>query len=224
MSMSHPHLRPDRPLQYRLGESPLHRMGAGPKYVLAGATSALALSTHSIALLVLLAAALACGYRCAALGAAALWHDLRWLLVQGLTLVGLTVAVAGVESLEGGARAALQLGLVFLPAALVMRTTSTDALRVAVASWMPPRLAFAAGATLRFMPFFMREAAELVEMQRLRGARLHPSDLWRPSSWRDWLGCVAFPMTVRSVEVARLAAEAAEMRGIGETRHGARNL
>jgi energy-coupling factor transport system permease protein len=206
-----------RALQFRQGSSPLHGLGWGPKSVLAALASALALSTHSIPALLLLAAGVATGYRLAQLRAADLWRDLRWVLVQGLLVALLTVAFAGSDALGRGVRTALQLMLVFLPAALVLRTTSSDSLLSSVERWLPSHLAFAAGATLRFVPVFTREAGELIEMQRLRGARLSPGDLWRPGAWHDWLRCVAFPMTVRSVEVAKLAAEAAEMRGVGRT-------
>jgi len=207
-----------RALQYTQGDSPLHRMRAGRKGVAAGALSALALSTHSVPLLLALGACVVAGYRLGRLGAGTFWRDARWVLVQGMLVAALTVALAGGEALGRGLRTALQLALVFLPAALVLRTTSTATLLASLERRLPQRLAFIAGATLRFVPVFTREAAELVEMQRLRGARLRARDLWRPAAWRDWLACVAFPMPVRSVEVAQLAAEAAEMRGVGTTR------
>jgi energy-coupling factor transport system permease protein len=89
----------------------------------------------------------------------------------------------------------------------------------AVRGRLPERAAFAAGATLRFTPFFARELGELVEMQRLRGALLSVRQLARPSAWRDWLACVALPMTVRAIEIAEEAADAAAIRGLGEARN-----
>jgi energy-coupling factor transporter transmembrane protein EcfT len=56
-------------------------------------------------------------------------------------------------------------------------------------------------------------------MQRLRGALLSVRQLARPSAWRDWLACVALPMTVRAIEIAEEAADAAAIRGLGEARN-----
>lgn len=129
--------------------------------------------------------------------------------------MALTVLVRGVIGVEAGCRTALQLVLVFLPLALVLRTTQTEALLAPLRRRLPERLGFAVGATLRFVPVFARELSELVEMQRLRGARLRLDQLWHPGAWRDWLACVALPMTARAIEITEEAAEAAEIRGIG---------
>jgi energy-coupling factor transporter transmembrane protein EcfT len=204
-----------RPLQYRSGRSPLHRLGAGHKLLAASALGALALAADGLPALAGLAALVASGYAAARLPAADLWRDLRWLLVQGAAIVLLTVWLRGSESLASGCRTALQLVLVFLPAALVLRTTTTESLLGPLRGRLPERLCFAAAATLRFLPVFARELGELIEMQRLRGARLVARDLWRPGAWRDWLSCIAFPMAVRAIEVSERAAEAAEIRGIG---------
>jgi len=122
----------------------------------------------------------------------------------------------GTASLESGLRTALQLLLAFLPFGLVLRTTPTDSLLNPLRERLPERLAFALGASLRLLPVFVRELEELIEMQRLRGARLYVRDLVHPGAWRDWLACVALPMSVRTVEVAEALAEAAEIRGVGQ--------
>jgi energy-coupling factor transporter transmembrane protein EcfT len=212
--------RPDRlgarrPLEYRSGDSPIHRLGPWPKLALALAVGALALLQQDLRALVLLLALVMVGYPLAGLGAGDLWRDLRWLLLQGALVAGLTVLVRGGDGLAPGSRTALQLVLVFLPMALVVRTTGMDAVLDGLARWLPERAGFALGATVRFAPFFARELGELVEMQRLRGARLAARELWHPSAWRDWLACVAVPMTLRAIEVAEEAADAAAIRGVG---------
>lgn len=211
---------PERPWQFAHGDSPLHRLGAGWKSGLALGFGALALGVHSHAGLLALGCVMVAAYAWAGLGWATLFRDVRWLMVQGVVVVALTVLVAGWGALGSGVRTALQLTLVFLPAALMLRTTSPTSFQAPLRRWLPERLAFAMGATIRFVPVFTRELVELVEMQRLRGARLRTRDLWRPGAWRDWLECVAFPMTVRSIEIATHAAEAAEMRGVGRTDMG----
>lgn len=213
--MAEPARRPQRPLQYRAGSSPVHRAGPGLKWIAATALGALGLLQDRVLPLVALLALVAGAYALAKLSLGALWRDLRWLLLQAMVVVALTVLLRGAQAWEAGVRTALQIVLVFLPMALVLRTTRSDSLLDGLRGWLPERIGFAVGATIRFVPFFARELAELVEMQRLRGARLQPGDLWRPSAWRDWLACVAVPMTVRVIEVAEEAADAATLRGVG---------
>lgn len=206
---------PSRPLQFRSGDSPLHRLGAGWKLLAATAIGALAIGLDELTLLVGLGVLVASGYAWARLSPAELWRDLRWLLLQGAIVVGLTVLVRGASAWPAGVRTALQLLLAFLPAALVLRTTSSEGLLDLLRRWLPERIGFAFGTALRLVPVFARELGELVEMQRLRGARLRPGELWRPGAWRDWLACIALPMTVRTIELAEEAADAATLRGIG---------
>lgn len=215
--MLEPTSRPDRPLQYHAGRSFLHRARPSWKWLGATAVGAGALLQDQVLPLVVLLGFVGLGYGLARLPVAAFWKDLRWLLLQGVLVVAFTVLLEGLQAFEAGSRAALQIVLVFLPMALVVRTTGTDALLDGLQRWLPERVGFAAGATFRFVPFFARELGELVEMQRLRGARLGARDLWRPVAWRDWLACVAVPMTVRAIEVAEEAADAAGIRGVGTT-------
>lgn len=208
---------PARALQYESRDSLLHRTGAVAKGVAAMGIAACALWLDSLpALLVLLGAVLS-GYGWAGLTAGDACRDLRWLGLQALILVGITIGLRGVGALEDASRTALQLLLVFLPIALVVRTTGMMSLLDELRGRLPERAAFAVGATMRFAPFFARELAELVEMQRLRGARLATRELRQPRAWKDWLACVALPMTVRAIEIAEEAADAAAMRGIGTT-------
>lgn len=208
-----------RPLQYRSGDSILHRMGALPKILGAMGFGALALSLQELPALYALSGLILSGYGLARLSLADIWRDLRWLVLQAVILVFISVMLSGGAALEGALRAALQITLVFLPIALVLRTTGMTAMLDALRGRLPERFAFAAGATLRFVPFFARELAELIEMQRLRGAHLSLREIWRPRTWRDGLACVAVPMTVRAIEIAEEAANAAAIRGIGEPLH-----
>ena len=40
-------------------------------------------------------------------------------------------------------------------------------------------------------------------------ALLSPREIWRPRAWRDWVGCVGLPLTVRAIRMAEEAALAA---------------
>ena len=191
------------------------RFGALPGLTGAMAIGMLALASDSLPGLLGLLVLVLAGYAGLRLSPAELWRDVRWLLAQSLLIVGLTVALRGPESFQPACRTALQIVLVFLPVALVVRSIGTEAVLDDFRRFLPERLAFALGATLRFLPFFARETRELIEMQRLRGARLGIPEIWQPRAWRDWLSCVAVPMTIRAIEIAEEAADAATLRGIG---------
>lgn len=213
--MSTDWMRPrPRPLQYRALPSPLHRLASGPKLVAAMAIGGCALAADRPQTLIGLILLICGGYALAQLSIVDWWRDVRWLLLQGAIIIALTIALRGPGSFPAAMHTALQLVLVFLPVALVLRTTANTALLTSLRAWLPARIGFAFTTTFRLGPVFARELGDLVEMQRARGARLAPEDLWRPIAWRDWLACIAVPMTVRAIEVSEEAAEAAEMRGI----------
>jgi energy-coupling factor transporter transmembrane protein EcfT len=206
---------PGRAFHYRDTGSPLHRIGAGWKLPLLLGASALAILARDPVQLVLLLALLLAGYRVARLSPAELWQDTRWLAAQGLLIVLLSTLRDGAEGIARGGQVALRIALFFLPAALALRTTPIRAWLDAARRVLPPRLSFGLAASVRFAPYFARELHEIVGAQRLRGARLAPGDLWRPTAWRDWTLCVGVPLAVRVIHAANEAALAAEIRGIG---------
>jgi energy-coupling factor transporter transmembrane protein EcfT len=205
---------PGHAFHYRDTGSPLHRLGGGYKLLgvaLAGAAAVAA--RHPLALVSLLAALVA-GYRLARLSVAELWQDVRWLALQGAVVSGLYLLREGSAGAGDGFRTALQLGLFFLPGALLLRTTPSDQILDAVRSRLPRRLAFGLATSLRLLPAFARELHEIWMAQRLRGAHLAPRELWRPRAWRDWAACVGLPLSVRAIRMAEEAALAAEVRGL----------
>jgi len=208
---------PIHALQYRSGQSPVHRLTPWLKLLAATTAGTVALLVRDLYGLVALSGLVLVVYRLAGFGVRELWRDFRWLGIQAVIVFALTVIVNGTSASGAGIRTGLQIVLVFLPMALVVRTTGVEAMLESLQRWLPDRLGFAVGATLRFVPFLARELGELVEMQRLRGARLAAREIWRPVAWRDWLACVAMPMTLRAIEVAEEAADAATIRGIAMT-------
>jgi energy-coupling factor transport system permease protein len=205
---------PGHAFHYRDTGSPLHRLGGGWKLlgvVLAGAA---AVAARNPLVLVLLLAALAAGYRLARLSLAELWQDLRWLALQGAVVFGLYLLRDGWAGADDGLRTALQIGLFFLPGALLLRTTPSAQLLDAMRGRLPRRLAFGLATSLRLLPAFARELHEIWMAQRLRGALLSPREIWRPKAWRDWVACVGLPLTVRAIRMAEEAALAAEVRGL----------
>jgi len=206
---------PGRAFHYRDTGSLLHHLGAGWKVTLVVVASAVAVSAEGWLELGLLLALIVAGYRMARLSARELWQDARWLSLQGVIVIGLSVARYGVEGIGSGGLTAVTIALFFLPGALLLRTTPTMQLVESMRRVLPAHFSFAVGTSMRFVPYFARELYDIAGAQRLRGARLDPRDLWRPGAWRDWIECVGVPMTVRAIHTANEAALAAEMRGIG---------
>jgi len=205
---------PGRACHYRDTGSPLHRLGVGWKLLAVMLGGAAAIGAHTPLALALLLGVWVGGYRLARLGAAELWQDARWLLLQGAVVVGLSALRDGPAGAAVGLRAAAQIGLFFLPGALLLRTSPTGRVLATVQRALPPRLAFALATSLRFVPFFARELHEIVAVQRLRGARLAPRELWRPRAWRDAVECAGVPLAVRAIHTANEVARAAEVRGV----------
>jgi energy-coupling factor transport system permease protein len=199
---------------YRDTGSLLHRVGGGWKLLGAALFGAAALAAHTPAAIALLAATVLAAYRVAGLSAAELWRDARWLAIQGAAVVVLYVLRDGPAGAPAGLRTSLQLLLFFLPGALLLRTTPSGQVLDAVRGALPPRLALGLATSLRLLPALARELHEVWVAQRLRGARLSPVELWRPRAWRDWVGCVGLPLTVRAIRTAEEAAVAAEVRGL----------
>jgi energy-coupling factor transport system permease protein len=214
--MADPVLRPfpGHAFHYRDTGSPLHRLGGGWKLLGVALGGAAAVAAREPVALVLLLTALAAGYRLARLTISELWQDARWLVLQGAVVVGLYVVRDGPGGAGAGLRTAMQLGLFFLPGALLLRTTPSAQMLDAIRGRLPRRLAFGLATSLRLLPAFARELHEIWMAQRLRGARLAPREVWRPRAWRDWVSCVGLPLTVRAIRIAEEAALAAEVRGL----------
>jgi energy-coupling factor transport system permease protein len=205
---------PGHAFHYRDTGSVLHRLGGGWKLLGVALAGAAAVAAREPALLALLLAALAVGYRLAGLSLAEFWQDARWPALQGGILVALYVLRGGPGAIGDGLCTSLQLALFFLPGALLLRTTPSAQLLDTLRGRLPQRLAFGLSTSLRLIPAFTRELHEIWMAQRLRGARLGPQEIWRPRAWRDWMSCVGLPLTVRAIRIAEETALAAEVRGL----------
>ncbi|MGH0036829.1 MAG: energy-coupling factor transporter transmembrane component T family protein [Myxococcota bacterium] len=208
---------PGRGGHYRDTGSPVHRLGAGPKLVVAVSIPILALAWPHPAWLAALCLLVVGGYRAARLTGFELWQDARWLVAQTILIAALAALGGGHAGIAVGLRAGVQIALCLLPGLLLLRTTPSGRLLDGAKRLLPGRWAFALTASLRFVPYFAREIHEIVTAQRLRGARLELRRAWDPRCWRDWLECVAVPVAVRAIHTAQEAAWAAEMRGLGDT-------
>ena len=206
----------DYACQYRVLDSPVHRLGAGWKLLIGTILSAVAVSARApwqlAAVLVLVLAY----YFTARLPVRDLWRDTRFFLLQGMIVTGLYWLKDGVQAgTWPGIRTSLQLLLALIPGMIFLRTTQATALMRGLQKILPYQITFLVSTSLRFVPFFARELGEIAMAQRLRGARLSVRRLWTPGSWHDLFHCLLLPLMVRALKTAEEAALSAEARGFG---------
>jgi energy-coupling factor transport system permease protein len=147
---------------------------------------------------------------------AALGTALRWFAFQTGMIVGLYLLRYGIaDGLGPGARTAWQLFLVFLPGAVLARSTPQHRIAATLSRFLPDRAAFVLAVSMRFPPIMLRELRLLYEVQLLRGARVRPRDLLRPVNWPDLAGCLLFPAVVQALAMSSDIALAAKARDFG---------
>lgn len=200
--------------QFRSSDSPVHRLGAGPKLALVSVMSVAAIAFRWPAALAGLLLLNVLFYFAAGLKWHDLWRDTRWFLVQILIVTVFYVIRYG---MKGGVWPGVQVGsqilLFFLPGAILFRTTTGSRMTESLRKVMPARTAFVISTSLRFMPLFARELSDIAKIQRLRGARVGPRQLMNPRNWNDALQSVFIPLMVRILKTAEDASLSAEARG-----------
>jgi len=202
--------------QFRVGDSPIHRLGAGLKLLIGTLLSAAAVTAHepwSLGIVLMLNALY---YFSARLTISDLWRDTRYLLVQMLIIIGLYAIRYGIPNgFWPSLRVSLQIALFFIPGVVFLRTTQASQMMRSLRKIVPYRLSFLLFTSFRFVPFFAREMREIAQAQQLRGARLAPRDLINPRNWSDAFHCLMIPMLVRALKTADEAALSAKARGFG---------
>ncbi len=206
--------------QYCAGNSPIHRLGAGWKIILAVSFSAGAIAAREPWMLAGLLVVNLAYYLSAHLGFANLWRDIRFFLVQMAVILLLYLIKYGLaEGLWPGLRTGCQILLLFLPGTVLLRTTEGSRMMGSLKKVMSERLSFLLFTSLRFVPFFARETREIYMAQQLRGAPVGICYAWNPIHWKDLFQCLMIPLMVRALKTARSAALSAEARGFGERMH-----
>jgi len=160
-----------------------------------------------------------CYYLAARLTFRDLWRDIRLFMFQAALIVPLYCLVHGIsKGLWPGIRISTQIILFYLPGAVFLRTTRTAEVMQGLRRIVPYRLSFLVFVSVRFVPFFFREIAEISAAQRLRGARLLPRQQLDPRNWPDLFNCLLLPLMVRALKLADEVAQSAEARGFGAHR------
>jgi len=202
--------------QYRVVDSPVHRMGAGWKMLIGAALCAAALGAQQPWFLVAMLAINAAYYFLARLSVYDLVKDLWFFLIQMAVVIVLYGLRYGFpEGIWPGLRTSLKILLFFIPGIILLRTTRISQMMYGLRRVMPYRLSFLVFVSLRFIPFFAREVREIAIAQRLRGARLSPRELINPRNWQDLMHCLLLPLIIRALKTADEAALSAEARGFG---------
>jgi energy-coupling factor transport system permease protein len=202
--------------QFVLHDSPVHRMGAGWKIGLGMALSALAAGVRTPGTLLALVLLNLGYYFAARLTLADLWRDIRLFLYQAAIVIPLYCLMHGVaKGLWPGIRISVQIILFYIPGAVFLRTTRSVEVMKGLRRVIPYRLSFLVFVSVRFVPFFLREMADISAAQRLRGARLLPLQQLDPRNWSDLFHCLLLPLMVRALKTADEVSLSAEARGFG---------
>jgi energy-coupling factor transport system permease protein len=154
-------------------------------------------------------------YAAARLGWRALRQDSIVVLLQAPLVLAIFFWRDGVDGLSGAAMVSGRLALVSLPGFWLQRTTRVTDLSQTFSRALPQRLAFVLAMSLRFLPLLAREAREIYQLQRLRGARIQPRDLVNPLHWSEACHCMAIPLLMRTLHLADQVAVAAQQRCVG---------
>jgi len=205
----------DYACQYRVVDSPVHRLGGGTKLVIGCALSMAAVAARQPWELAAVLVPTLCYYFGARLTLYDLWRDLRYLLLQGVLITVIYLCRFGHDGAWPALRTSLQIILAFLPGSVFLRTTQPTALMRGLRRILPYQISFLLFTSLRFIPFFARETREIAVAQRMRGARLAPLELRDPRNWPDLLHCLLLPLMVRALKTAEEASLSAQARGFG---------
>lgn len=202
--------------QFAAHDSPVHRLGAGTKLVIGMLLSASAAGGRTPATLGALVLVTLCYYLAARLTLADLWRDIRLFMFQAALVIPLYCLVHGAgKGLWPGIRISTQIILFYLPGAVFLRTTRSSEVMRGLRRVLPYRVSFLVFVSVRFVPFFFREIADITAAQRLRGAKLLPRQQLNPRNWPDLFNCLILPLMVRALKTADEVARSAEARGFG---------
>lgn len=206
----------DYACQYRAVDSPVHRLPAGWKMLISTGLSVWILVVREPTPLLLATTTCLLYYLLARLTMRDFWRDTRYFLVQFCILTSLFVYREGYPAgVWPGVRTSLQIVLFFIPGIVFLRTTQVSSMMKGLRKVVPYRLLFLLFTSLRFVPFFAREMQEISMAQKLRGARLSPTEATQTIFWQDIFSCLILPLLVRAMKTADEAALSAQARGMG---------
>jgi energy-coupling factor transporter transmembrane protein EcfT len=137
------------------------------------------------------------------------------LALQFVIITALYLLRFGAEGVTSGLSVSWQLYLAFLPGVVFVQTTPGHRINAALGKVLPHRTAFVLTASLCAIPGLVRDITAIYHTQALRGARILPRDIVRPSSWPDFVHCLLVPTVVKVMALAGETALAAKARDFG---------
>lgn len=136
-----------------------------------------------------------------------------WFAKQTVLITGLYMLRFGMhEGLLPGVRVSCQLLLAFLPAGMAMQSVPQSQIAGNISRILPHRTAFVLATSLRFIPVLKGEFLKIYRVQRFRGARIAPKELWNIRNWGDVVHCLLVPFIIQAFKMAENAALAARIR------------
>jgi len=184
--------------QYVAGDSTIHRLNPVVKMAFWVGVVIFTLATRDLATIGALAVACCAYYFLAGLSLSEFVRDSRFILIASISIFGLYVLIKGSDSLAMGATMALRTVMLFLPAVVLLRTTTVSQLLYSFRRVLPYKLIFMAAIALRFLPYFSKEFLNILNIQRTRGLRITPRTLLS----LEGVNCLMVPLAVRGVKTA----------------------
>ncbi len=114
-----------------------------------------------------------------------------------------------------GLIAVLRVMLAFIPGWWLSVTSAPEKIGRVLTWVLPAKWAFVIGASLGLLPFMIKEAREIYQVQCLRGARITSRALRNPRNWHELVTCVLLPLLIQLLKLSKQMATAAQLRYYG---------
>lgn len=143
-------------------------------------------------------------------------RDMRFILMMSLSiiLVCLLLDHDRYRALNTGIAMSLRVMILFIPMMVFIKTTSFSQMLRGSRKLIPYRYSFAFITAFRFLPYFLRELINIIEVQRMRGLKLN----WATFFSKKGLTSVLIPLTVRGIRTADELSRSVISRAFGITR------
>ncbi|WP_051201854.1 energy-coupling factor transporter transmembrane component T [Ferrimonas senticii] len=142
-----------------------------------------------------------------------LWRLTKLMAVQFVIVWLFYLLRFGLDSWPAALELSARLYLSLWPGLWFFLTTPQHRIMAALSPWLKPRTVLVVATTLALMPRLVREAHQLYQLQCLRGARIKPKQLWRPSAWLDLINTVLCPLLIQLIQLTKQQEMALRARG-----------
>ncbi|QYJ88146.1 energy-coupling factor transporter transmembrane protein EcfT [Shewanella mesophila] len=130
--------------------------------------------------------------------------------------VSLYLLLHDVGRVSEGAMAVVRILLAIVPGWWLSMTCAPHRIGEVLSWFLPHKWAFVMAASFSLLPYMSRELKEIYQMQVMRGARITPKDLCRPTNWSELIYCVLYPLLILLLKLSKQMALAAQLRRFGQ--------